>query len=73
MDISSDASTYVNGTLSIFNAYVLFRVVTVEKDVARKEKNFLDFRSNEQRTNKELDSRIRKFENYLSRFSSNWR
>ena len=62
MDILSDISPYINGGFSVFNLYILFRIITIEKEVEREKRFFLDFRKNEAETNKELDSRIRKIE-----------
>ena len=38
MDILSDISPYINGGFSVFNLYILFRIITIEREVEREKK-----------------------------------
>ena len=73
MELLSDLSPFINGGCSIFNMYILFRIITIEKEVEREKKFFLDFRKNEQETNKDIEVRLRRIEMELSKRWSTWR
>ena len=73
MDFLSQLTPFLNGGISAFNLYVLFRIVTIEKEVAREKEFFTTFRENEQETNKELDSRLRSIEIECNKRWSTWR
>ena len=73
MDLLNDITPFVNGGLSAFNTYIMFRILMIEKDVERERKSLSLFRENEQETNKELDNRLRKIEVELSKRWSTWR
>ena len=70
MDILSDISPIFNGGCSLASAYMLFRIMSIEKEVEREKKFFLEFRDNEAETNKDLDSRIRAIEFKLAKIWS---
>lgn len=67
MDLISGISPIINGSISIFNVYVLFRIISIEKEVEREKKFFLEFRKQEKETNKELDLRLRAIEKQAAR------
>ena len=58
MDFLSQLTPFLNGGMSAFNLYVLFRIITIEKEVEREKQFFLNFRENEQQTNENLDARL---------------
>ena len=62
MEILSEISPFINGGISAFNLYILFKIISIEKEVERERKYFLEFRKGEQETNKELDCRLRAIE-----------
>ena len=62
MEILSEISPLINGGISAFNLYILFKIVSIEKEVERERKYFLEFRKGEQETNKDLDNRLRAIE-----------
>lgn len=72
MDMLSSISPIVNGGFSVFNLYILFRIMTIEKEVEREKKFFLNFRQNEQKTNQELNNRLLDIEMELSKRFSTW-
>ncbi|ELS04807.1 hypothetical protein Xen7305DRAFT_00045430 [Xenococcus sp. PCC 7305] len=70
MDILSDASTLANGGFAVFSAIVLFRISTIEKNIERRERTFVDFKNEEDETNKETERRLSRIEMYLARFNT---
>lgn len=73
MDILSNITPFVNGGFSAFNLYILFRIMSIEKEVEREKKFFLDFRNNEDAMNKELDQRLRNLELECHKRWSTWK
>ena len=67
MEILSEISPLINGGISAFNLYVLFRIISIEKEVEREKKFFLEFKKNESETNKDLDNRLRAIEKQAAR------
>ncbi len=72
MDIFSLLTPVINGSVSAFNLYILFRIITIEKELERERKFFLDFRINEQKTNQEINNRLLNIEMELSKRFSTW-
>ena len=72
MDILSNITPLINGGFSAFNLYILFRIMSIEKEVEREKKFFLEFRNNETKTNRELNNRLLDIEMELSKRFSTW-
>ena len=73
MDFLSQLTPILNGGMSAFNLYVLFRIITIEKEVEREKQFFLNFRENEQQTNENLDARLKRLEFQAAKRWSTWR
>ena len=73
MDFLSQLTPILNGGMSAFNLYVLFRIITIEKEVEREKQFFLNFRENEQQTNENLDARLKQLEFKAAKRWSTWR
>ena len=73
MDFLSQLTPFLNGGMSAFNLYVLFRIITIEKEVEREKQFFLNFRKNEQQTNENLDARLKQLEFQAAKRWSTWR
>ena len=73
MDFLSQLTPILNGGMSAFNLYVLFRIITIEKEVEREKQFFLNFRENEQQTNENLDARLKQLEFQAAKRWSTWR
>ena len=72
MDILSNISPFFNGGCSLASAYMLFRIMTIEKEVEREKKFFLEFRNNEHKTNQNINGRLLNIEMELSKRFSTW-
>ena len=73
MDILSNITPVINGGFSAFNLYILFRIMSIEKEVERERKFFLEFRKNEAQMNQELDKRLRSLELECHKRWSTWK
>lgn len=73
MDFLSQLTPFLNGGMSAFNLYVLFRIISIEKEVEREKQFFLNFRENEQQTNENLDARLKQLEFQAAKRWSTWR
>ena len=73
MDILSNITPVINGGFSAFNLYILFRIMSIEKEVERERKFFLEFRKNEAQMNQELDKRLRNLELECHKRWSTWK
>ncbi len=72
MDFISEISPLINGGISAFNLYILFKIISIEREVERERKFFLEFRNKEQETNKSLDARLRNIEIECYKRWSTW-
>ncbi len=72
METLPDLATILNGGISAFNLFVLYRLKNIEKDLERERKYLKDFQDTEQETNKGLDARLRKIEFKLAKIWSNF-
>lgn len=72
MDILSDISPLFNGGCSLASAYMLFRIISIEKELERERKFFIEFRKNEAQTNQDLDRRLRNLELECHKRWSTW-
>ncbi len=72
MEILSQISPLLNGGISAFNLYVLFKIISIEKEVLREKKFFLEFRNKEEKTNQEIKNRLLDIEVELSKRFSTW-
>ncbi len=73
MESLSQLTPFLNGGISAFNLYVLFRIVTIEKEVEREKQFFLKFKENEKQTNQNLDQRLKDLEMQAAKRWSTWR
>lgn len=72
MDILSEISPLINGGISAFNLFILFKIVQIEKDLARERSLLRDFRDGENKTNQEITNRLLDIEMELSKRFSTW-
>ena len=73
MDFLSQLTPFLNGGISAFNLYILFRIVTIEKEVEREKQFFLNFREKEQKTNENLETRLKNLEFQAAKRWSTWK
>lgn len=73
MESLSQLTPFLNGGISAFNLYVLFRIITIEKELEREKKFFSTFREKEQKTNEDLESRLRGLELQAAKRWSTWK
>lgn len=57
-----DLGTILNGGISAFNLFILYRLKSIEKDLEQERRYLKEFQKDEQDTNKELDNRLRRIE-----------
>ena len=73
MESLSQLTPFLNGGISAFNLYVLFRIITIEKELEREKKFFSTFKENEKKTNQDLDQRLRDLEIQAAKRWSTWK
>jgi hypothetical protein len=72
MEILTELKPFIDGSISIFNTYLLFQLINIKAEMQREKEYFLKFREEERTNNDNLDRRLKKIEIQAARRWSTW-
>lgn len=72
MDLLTDLKPFIDGSISIFNTYLLFQLMSIKTELQREKEYFLKFREQEKNTNDDINRRLNKLEIQASKRWSTW-
>ncbi len=72
MKILTHLKPFVDGSISVFNAYLLFQLINIKSELQREKDYFLKFREQEKATNEDIDKRLKKLEIQACKRWSTW-